>query len=281
TIFLLFTVSISTLALDSLPNSYEKLSSTREVNDHWVILGAIERITGAVQPEADVRLSGKLTNWLWKIPGGHDVQNSFGFVKDQMSDSVVTLFECEGRNCGLSNDFANQVFSESILNGRNSEQKYWVGFDPNKNTLWLAYGSERSNQRVYLYAEKLVLTVQQASQLSDLVNSGEMKAFLDKGYQIIKPLGELPARLSSLEIDKLKRVLKDYPTQKFALVVHRYSDIENQRLVNQTQKEAQSILEQIAEQGGFMQHLYAHGAGAMFPRDGQGGRIELVELKLR
>ena len=73
----------------------------------------------------------------------------------------------------------------------------------------------------------------------------------------------------------------DYPTQKFALVVHRYSEIENQRLIDQTQKEAQSLLNQVAEQGGFIQYLYAHGAGAMLPRGQQGSRIELVELKPR
>jgi hypothetical protein len=281
TAFLLFTVSISTFSLESLPNSYKKLSSTKQVIDHWVILGSVERIIGSVEPESDARLSGELSNWLWKIPTGHDVKSSFSFVQGQMSESVVTLYECTGRICGLSNDYANQVFSQSILTGRNSEQKYWVGFEPDKNTLWLVYGSERSNQRVYLYAEKLVLTDKQASKLSHLVDSGEMKAFLDDGYQVIKTLEEVPARLSSSEIEGVKRILKDYPTQKFALVVHRYSEIENQRLIDQTQKEAQSLLNQVAEQGGFIQYLYAHGAGAMLPRGQQGSRIELVELKPR
>lgn len=281
TIFLLFTVSISTFALESLPNSYQKEGSTKQVIDHWVILGSMERIIGTIKPEAEIRVSGKLTNWLWKIPAGHNVETSFAFVKAQMSESIVTLYECTGRICGSSNDYANQVFSQSILTGRNSEQKYWVGFESEKNTLWLVYGSERSNQRVYLYAEKLVLTDKQASKLSHLVDTGEMKAFLDKGYQIIRTLKDVPARLTPPEIEDIKQVLKDYPTQKFALVVHRYNKLENQRLVDQTQKEAQSLLEQVAEQGGFIQHLYAHGAGAMLPRDQQGSRIELVELKPR
>jgi uncharacterized SAM-binding protein YcdF (DUF218 family) len=282
TIFLLFTVSGSSFALDSLPNSYQKLNSTSKVNDHWVILGAVERIKGAVQPEADVRLSGELSRWLWKIPPGHKVDDSFSFLKSQLSDSVVTLFECEGRVCGLSNDYANKVFSQAILYGRNSEQKYWVGFESGKkNILWLVYGAQRSNQRVYLYAEKLVLTDKQAEKLSDLADKGEMKTFLDQGYQVIKSLDELPARLTLDEIEMVKRILKDHPTQKFALVVHRYNELENQRLVDQTQQEAQSILDQVAQQGGFIQHLYAHGAGAMLPREKLANRIELVELKPR
>jgi hypothetical protein len=280
--FLLIAYSLSPMALDSLPNSYQKHASVENVTDHWVILGSIERIKGAVQPEADVRLSGKLSRWLWKIPNGHNVEESFAYIKSQISDKTVTLFECEGRSCGLSNDYANQVFSQAILYGRNSGQKYWVGFEPGKtNILWLVYGAQRSNQRVYQYAEKLVITDKQATKLSDLVDGGEMKTFLDKGYQVIKSLGQIPARLTSDEIEKVKRILKDHPTQKFALVVHRYSELENQRLVDQTQQEADGLLDQIAKQGGFIQHLYPHGAGAMLPRDKLGSRIELVELKAR
>jgi len=281
-LFLLITLSCSSYALDSLSGSYQKHYSTDIVDDHWVILGAIERIKGAVQPEAEERLKGKLTRWLWQIPAGHNVDESFAFLKKQVPASTINLFECDGRSCGLSNDFANQVFIQSILYGRDSDQKYWVGLDKGtRNTLWVIYGAQRSNKRVYLYVEKLVIKPDQVMMLDEYVNKGEMNTFLDRGYMVIKELNETAANLSDEQVVKVKSVLQRYPTQKFALVVHRYNKVENQRLVDETQIEAQSALDQIAKAGGFIQHLYAHGAGAMLPREGLSSRIELVELKSR
>lgn len=280
--FLLFSVSLTSYGLESLPGSYQKHYSSGNVQDHWVILGAIERIKGAVKPEAEERLSGRLTSWLWQIPAGHDVNESMGFIKKQIPSSATPLYECEGRACGLSNDYANQVFVQSILYGRDSDQKYWIAFDrANKNTLWVVYGTQRSNKRVYVYAEKLVLKSGQEALLELYAIQGEMDTFLNQGYMVLQDLDEKPAKLNQPQIEKVKRVLQTYPTQKFALVVHRYNNVENQRLVEETQLEAQSTLDQMAKAGGFIQHLYAHGAGAMLPRDGLSSRIELVELKSR
>lgn len=277
---LIFVFSTSALALDSLSGSYQKHHSNENVSDHWVILGSIERIKGAVKPEADVRLTGRLSRWLWQVPAGHDVEESFSFLKRQMPEGIVTLFNCDGRSCGLSNDFANQVFSQSILYGRDSAQKYWVGLDAgSKNTLWLIYTTQRSNKRVYVYVEKLKLKKGQEVSLNSYADKGAMKTFLDKGHMVLQKLGKSAGKLTLEQVDFVKRVLQENPTQKFALVIHRYSKIENQRLVEETQQEAQQLLTQVAEAGGFIQHLYAHGAGAMMPREGVADRIELVELK--
>jgi hypothetical protein len=280
--FLLFSFSVSAMGLESLSGSYQKHHDTQKVSDHWVILGAIERIKGAIKPEGEVRLAGRLSSWLWKMPVGHDIDESFGFIRKQIEDSAITLFDCEGRACGLSNDFANRVFSQSILYGRDSAQKYWVGLESGKqDTLWLIYGGQRSNQKVYLYAEKLVLNKGEVDLLGEYASKGELKTFIDRGYMVMQDLGGAPAKLTEDQVDKAKKILQAFPTQKFALVVHRYNKTENQRLVEDTQQEAQQLLDQIAKAGGFIQHLYAHGAGAMLPREGQANRIEMVELKSR
>lgn len=280
--FLLFSISFSAAGLESLSGSYQKVHSSEKVSDHWVILGSIERIKGAVKPEAEVRVSGRLSRWLWQIPVGHGVEESAKFVRKQIKDSVITLFDCQGRSCGLSNDYANQVFTQSILYGRDSAQTYWVGLEQGrKNTLWVIYGGQRSNKKVYLYAEKLVLNKGQVDLLGEYAKKGELKTFIDRGHMVLDELGAEQAKLNVDQIEKVKRILQAYPTQKFALVVHRYNKIENQRLVEETQQEAQGLLNQIAEAGGFIQHLYAHGAGAMVPREGVSSRIELVELKSR
>ena len=117
--------------------------------------------------------------------------------------------------------------------------------------------------------------------MDEYASKGEMKTFLNRGYMVLTDLDAQAASLSKEQVEKVKGVLQNYPTQKFAIVVHRYRNIENQRLVEQTQQEAQSLLDQVAKAGGFIQHLYAHGAGAMTPREGQANRVELVELKPR
>ena len=276
---LLFIVQ-SSWAINPIPGSYQKHYSSLKTQDHWVILGAIERIKGAVKPESDVRLSGRLTEWLWQLPVGHSSEEAFAHALNQIGKDTIPLFDCLGRDCGLSNDYANQVFEQSILYGRDSNQRYWVGLENGKRkTLWVVYTTQRSNKRVYVYVERLVLNKDQYSKVEDFASRGEMQSFLQAGYKTLVDLKDKPAKLSSDEIEWVKSLLAEYPTKRFALVVHRYGEQEQQQLVEQSQSEAQLLVDQVAKAGGFIQYLYAHGAGAMVPRINSGNRIEIVELK--
>ncbi|MFT5593229.1 MAG: hypothetical protein ACI8SR_001601 [Oceanicoccus sp.] len=266
-------------AVDPIVGSEQKSSGTIQYKDHRLVLGAIQRISGAMKPEAEVRLSGKVRHWLWQLPEGLSSDEAFAFFKNQLSTKVSTLFQCEGRSCGLSNDFANQVFNQSILYGRDSDQFYWVGLSDDKSpSVWLVYTSARSAKRVYAYVEKIELDRGQIDKLDGFVQKGQAQTLFDQGYIVMSQIGT-EARLRDAQVDWLKQLLLENPNKRFALVVHRYGGVENQTLIENTQKEANKLLDQVANAGGFIKNLYAHGAGAVMPRALKSDRIELVELK--
>lgn len=279
-IFLLFVFcsAQSAWAIKPISGSNQKEYGNSNVENHWVILGAVERIKGQVSPEDQLYLSGKLTKWLWQVPAGHTSKDAFNQIKQQLSDAQ-DLFYCEGRECGQSNDFANKVFKHSILSGRDSDQVYWAGLEQGKNpSLWLLYSIQRSNKGVYIYLERLRLKKENAGPLQKYVQLGQLQTFFQQHYLPLMRLDAQPAKLNQEQIDWLKQLLQDYPNKKFAFVVHRYGQLENRRLIESTQEEAQSLLDQMAKADGFIKNLYAHGAGAMMPREEAFDRIELVEL---
>lgn len=268
-----------TMAVEPILGSDQKEYKTEKVKDHWLILGAIKRISGSLQAEAEVRLQAKVTKWLWQLPEGHNSQEGFYSLKAQLAKDSTTLFECIGRGCGLSNDYANQVFKQSILYGRDSDQYYWAGLTEGRNPqVWVVYTSQRSAKRVYAYVEKIDLNKGEIDKLDGFVQQGLEQTLFDQSYIVLSKLsGE--AQLRDSQINWLKDVLKRHPSKRFALVVHRYSATENQALIEQTQSQANALIDQVAKAGGFIKNLYAHGAGAMMPRIGFQDRIELVELK--
>jgi hypothetical protein len=278
--FALLLIVQSSWAINPIAGSYQKHFSSKRTQDHWVILGAIERIKGAVKPESDIRLAGRVTQWLWQLPVGHSSDEAFQQALSQIGPDAIPLFDCLGRDCGLSNDYANQVFQQAILYGRDSNQRYWVGLDNGrKKTIWVVYTTQRSNKRVYAYVEKLVLNKDQYSLVEQMATQGELQHFLSTGFKVLKPLKSEQARLSADNVNWIKELLAQNPTKRFALVVHRYGEIEHQQLVERTQAEAQALLDQVVEAGGFIQYLYGYGVGAVAPREKHSDRIEVVELK--
>lgn len=278
TVLLIIFSASQAFAIKPVSGSYQKHYANTKKDDHWLILGAIERIKGEVKPEAQERVAGKVQSWLWHIPAGHSSEEAFTEIKSQVEDISATLFECQGRSCGLSNDYANQVFQHSILYGRDSNQHYWLGLDQvKKDTLWLIYSIQRSNKRVYVYVEKIALAKQDRGLFDLYIESEGNKALFEQRYVVLSKL-QGSALLSEDDVNKVKSLLHENPTQKFALVVHRYADIESQALLDQTQQEAQALVGQLADQDAFIKNLYAHGAGSMMPRGDLGDRIELVVL---
>jgi len=283
TVILLICSSVSIWALEPINGSYQKHYNNERKQNHWLILGAIERIKGAVKPESELRVDAKVRSWLWQIPVGISSEQAFAQIKSQVDKSASALFQCEGRSCGLSNDYANQVFQQAILYGRDSDQYYWLGLEQakagsQKKTLWLVYSIQRSNKRVYVYVERIEIASSQAGLFDEYVKKGDQQTLFRQGYLTVAQLPTEQASLSSDQIEWLKQVLHDNPNKKFALVVHRYGGQDQQRLLEESSKQAQGLLDQLAQAGAFIKNIYSHGAGAMLPRPGGVDRIELVML---
>ncbi len=132
-----------------------------DVLDYEVGLGAMQKVSGAWRFKHSERYSGRLTGYTWQIIDG--------FTSIEILDELVARleklewaelsFECDGRSCGKGVQWANRVFHQPLLYGREDLQRYRVyslALDP-RNILVL-YAASRTADRQYLHAEILEIT---------------------------------------------------------------------------------------------------------------------------
>ncbi|WP_396586826.1 DUF4892 domain-containing protein [Bermanella sp. R86510] len=277
---LVFGFSVAATSVEPQPGSERAEFTSGIKQNHWIVLGALKRISGSLQAENEVRLDARVSQTLWRLPSGVSVEAGFSGIVSQLNADNVTLYECDARGCGMSNDYANQVFSEPMLYGRDNDQLYWVGYNPEVNfgRVWVVYANQRTNKGVYAVIEKIDLNEGESEALKPYLKQGQYRTLFAKHYLKIETLGKAQARLSDDNIEWLNGLLRDHPVKRFALVVHRYDGGDQQSLLDKTEQEANALRSQLAEAGGFVKNVYTHGAGAMMPRNGKVARIELVEL---
>lgn len=144
--------------LDSFPHARRVSFDTQEVIDHEIGLGGIRKVRGDWRFKDSERLSGTLVSYTWQIMDG--------FTSAQVMDKLLApvaanadaqlLFKCEGRACGHSAQWANRVFAERVLYGREDWQQYAVyALQDNGEYRLVVYSAARTEDRQYLRADLL------------------------------------------------------------------------------------------------------------------------------
>ena len=144
--------------LDSYPHAVSVTQFEGAVQDHEIGLGAIRKVSGAWKFKTSERLSGVLKRNTWQIVDGFTSQEILAeleAVLENEGDSEL-LFACEGRSCGQGVQWANRVFGERVLYGREEMQRYRVyDLKGAANYRVLLYSSARTADRQYLHMESL------------------------------------------------------------------------------------------------------------------------------
>lgn len=142
--------------LDDYPHAEQAAFSEQQVIDHEVGLGAIKKIRGVWQFKESERLSGTLTRYTWQIVDGFSslevMQELVALL--QAGEGVELLFGCQGRACGHGAQWANRVFRQRILYGREDLQHYAVYRIPGEYRMAI-YSAARTSDRQYLHVELL------------------------------------------------------------------------------------------------------------------------------
>lgn len=239
----------------------------KSLSDHWVVLGAVERIKGVVIAEKDVRINGEVESQVWQAPAGHNLDDVYGFYRRQaQKNSLDRIFECKGRACGTSNDYANQVFGKSLLTARDADQRYWVGikWEGKEGQLWLIYTVQKVSKGTYVYFEKITLPESSKTQFSDVLAGSRVTGLLDKGYLVLGQFTDNPL-LTTQDREWLNGITQQYPQKRFALVLHQYSG---------KSLDAEQVRQRLQVSSAFEIFF----AGAFAPREGFANRIEVVVL---
>ena len=231
---------------------------TNELN-HQLVLGTLQRTRGEVVPESAERLKGRVTRIVYAIPSDYQVSDVREFFVQQLrerGDSI--LFSCEGRACGSSNYWANDIFKRRILYGPERNQYYLAARSNTalENDPFLAlYLITRANKRLYAYVEIIESEIAVAPQA--LVNEGLLAATLREKGSVVLPWVQFNTADGGEEelddpsaLDYLVRLLRTDPEIRVYLVSHLSGPERSlESLLEQSEKRAQLINAVLLEKG--------------------------------
>jgi len=118
-------------------------------------MDGLRRISGRLRMSDQVSADGALTAITYQLPASHGgleaLERSRGELIAKGGD---LLFWCEGRECGSSSLWANEIFQRSMLYGPEAQQGYVLArLQGETDQLVALYGITRGNGRAYLHVE--------------------------------------------------------------------------------------------------------------------------------
>ncbi|WP_291827945.1 DUF4892 domain-containing protein [Marinobacter sp.] len=141
--------------------SQSSLQSTESIRSsgHLVLLSPVREIRGEIRSEVMPRLPVSGQGQLFEInrESSRDAAREH-YRRELQARGGQILFECSGMACGRSNVWANQIFQQSGLLGRDNAQDYLVSAVADaegQRWLTLVYTVTRGNLREYVWVEHL------------------------------------------------------------------------------------------------------------------------------
>ncbi len=125
--------------------------SSDTVRNHQLGLGAIQKRRGAWDFKHSERLSADRQMLTVQIIDGYTIDEVLAQLVAQLGE-LQPLFRCDGRDCGNPVQWANRVFNQRILYGRDDNQRYRA-YQLNNGDYLLMYGCARTSARQYLHLE--------------------------------------------------------------------------------------------------------------------------------
>jgi len=127
--------------------------SLNKGSEHQFLLSTPKRISNTLIIEKELTLAGDRTDLLLKIKSPGSSKKAMQFYRDFLSTKGEMLYQCEERACGSSNYWANNIFHNNKLYGRDSEQYYLAGklVVEDKRYFVSIYAVTNGRKQQYLY----------------------------------------------------------------------------------------------------------------------------------
>jgi outer membrane protein OmpA-like peptidoglycan-associated protein len=263
-------------------------------------LGRMQRSAGTVAPGRAERFQGYLRRITYEIPDGYPAAEVYGFYRDQLvSQDQQVLFSCQGRGCGSSNFWANDVFGNRILYGPEAGQFYlastYQGVREDEdvdgytalydvNGYAALYVVTRTNRRMYVHIDFLELPAQQAAEQREGLDTTPQaleRRLMREGAVVITGLGfnDNDELVNNDGIALIIDVLRRNGLLKVYIVGHLQDDGALIDLQARSAQRAATVMSWVMAAGIDADRLLAVGLGPLAPycRPGPcGERIELV-----
>lgn len=146
--------------LDDFPHAQGIATTEQQVIDYELGLGSIKKVRGTWGFKSSERKSGRLQTHTWQIVDGFSSEEVMQSLQGSLEqdENASVLFSCDGRSCGQGVQWANRVFHQRVLYGREDLQHYRIYSlqEPEGNEYRLViYSASRTADRQYLHVELL------------------------------------------------------------------------------------------------------------------------------
>lgn len=276
------TVSAQMPPPEPFPDSQLEQEVTISSPGHLVLFSPVREVNNEIRSAAMARLPVKGVGQLYEVLGGANREEARDhYLRELQTRGAQVLFECSGRNCGRSNVWANQIFDQSSLYGRDNNQDYLVAgsIDENgKPWLTLVYTVTRANQRQYVWVEHLVAPLG-----TEIPGLGNESARI-KGPVIVPWKGGITYRFEWSGADR--RIINDWAREEGARVIlTAYSELKENESFEESaaraEEAARSLVQVLAKSGvsESRQTIITVGPAVVIPNpDRQGDRVEVMVI---
>ncbi|UFH51502.1 DUF4892 domain-containing protein [Pseudomonas sp. KNUC1026] len=141
-----------------LPDTDARVVDQRpaQPQDRFYPLAPLRKISGQLRMEGRLDAHGELESLTQEYPAERTLVALFEQARGALHEpGSQVVFWCQGRDCGESSLWANEVFGNARLFGADDQQAFMLQRQ-DARTLVALYGVTRGNRRVALHVERLV-----------------------------------------------------------------------------------------------------------------------------
>lgn len=273
--------------LAGFPEAFPQSSLEEEVpvvsSGHLVLLSPVREVNNQIRSERMARIPVRGAGRLYQI--NRDASRGEArehYERILQARGAQVLFECRGRGCGRSNVWANQIFDQSTLYGRDADQDYLVAAVTGESgTTWLTlvYTVTRGTQREYAWIEHL-----EVGEGAAIPGLGSANARI-RGPIIVPWQGGITHRFDWSATDR--RMLNNWVEDEGARVVLTgFASLGEKESLEDNMERARQAMEslsQVLDKSGVSrsrQTLITVGPSIIIPSpERQGDRVEIVVIR--
>jgi outer membrane protein OmpA-like peptidoglycan-associated protein len=256
-------------------------------------LGRMQRAAGRVAASQSERFQGHLRRITYEIPDGFTASEVYDHFRAQLlTPGQRELFACQGRGCGSSNFWANDVFNNRILYGPETSQYYLASTyraerQGGEVTGYAAlYVVTRANRRMYAHLDLLELSAARAAEQQAAIFSTPeaMLSRLEQDSAVVVPglsFDENDHLIADEGLALLVAVLRREPMMQVYIVGHSQGDAPLAELVSRSERRAQAVVQRLIDAGITASRLEAQGVGPLAPYCRPGPCSQRIEVVLR
>lgn len=201
----------------------ELVEETQVKNSEYrLVLSELKRKQATTSGEVERLISGDMTRQFWQLSVNHEVEQVLEHYLTQWKDAQV-MYRCSGLDCGSSNFWANKIFENAKLYGRDANQAYLVAMIPGSpNRIFVLYAVQRSKQKLYFNLDEITSTdalTDEEVERRQLMTSLQQEAGWLEGMHVTD--GRIDEKQSDVLLNTLKN-LDGSIKRRLYLVVHCY-----------------------------------------------------------